>query len=46
MIKVNGVLSTVFLINFHFLLLVKLIECIVEKKIPLWPIAQKFCHRI
>ena len=32
MIKVNGVLSTVFLINFHFLLLVKLIECIVKKK--------------
>ena len=30
--KVNGVLSTNVLMNFHFLLLLKLIKCIVKKK--------------
>ena len=30
MIKVNGVLSTDFVINFHFLFLGKLIECVVK----------------
>ena len=30
MIKVNGVLRTDFLINFHFLFLGKLIDCVVK----------------
>ena len=30
MIKVNGVLSTDFVINFHFLFLGKLIDCVVK----------------
>ena len=32
MIKVNGVLSTDFLINLHFLFLGKLIDCVVKYK--------------